>query len=109
VGWWRSEREKPTQFRSHGGLESQSRWRGELRIYEGMAEAYRAYCSGKILTPQAKQEVFQVVLLRSGAPDSEVLTRLELKVLSMQDAREILKHYNVAPAPVVVSRKPRDK
>ena len=75
----------------------------EIRIYEGMAEAYRSYCSGKTLTQSAKQDVYQVVLLRSGAPDSDVLPRLNLSVLQTQDAREILKGYKRAPAPVLVT------
>jgi len=78
----------------------------EIRIFERMAQAYRAYCSGKNLTPEAKQDVFHIVCLRSGAPDSEVLSGLELKVLSVEDAREILKYYNGAPAPIQVSTTP---
>jgi hypothetical protein len=74
----------------------------EIRVFEGMAEAYRAFCKGKRLTPQAKKDAFQVVLLRSGAPDSEVIPQLKLKVLTVKDAREILKHYKMAPAPVQV-------
>lgn len=75
----------------------------EIRIYEVMAKAYRDYSAGKKLTQQAKEDVFQVVLLRSGAPESEVLPRLKLKTLSLDDAKEILQHYNTAPVPVTVS------
>jgi hypothetical protein len=78
----------------------------EIRLYEGMAEAYRSYCSGKNLTLSAKQDVYQVVLLRSGAPDKEVLPRLNLKTLTVEDAKEILKHYKMAPAPTEVSPNP---
>jgi hypothetical protein len=78
----------------------------EIRIYEGMAEAYTAYCSGRQLTLQAKQDVHQVVLLRSGAPDAQVLPQLTLKVLSVDDAKEILKLYKVPPAPITVSTVP---
>ncbi len=76
----------------------------ELRIYEGMAEAYRSYCEGRDLTPAAKNDVFQVVLLRSGAPDAEVLTKLKLTTLSLDDAKAILKGYRVEAAPVVVQQ-----
>lgn len=74
----------------------------ELRIYEGMAEAYRSYCEGKDLTQAAKSDVYQVVLLRSGAPEAEVLPRLKLTVLSLEDAKAILKGYRVQAAPIVV-------
>jgi hypothetical protein len=75
----------------------------EIRIYEGMAEAYSAYCSGKSLTPKAKLDVYQVVLLRSGATDAEVISRLNLKVLTKADARDILKQYKMAPTPIRIS------
>lgn len=78
----------------------------ELRVYEGMAEAYTAYCSGRNLTPLAKQDVYQVVLLRSSAPDAEVLQQLNLKALSIDDAKEILKLYKAPPAPIKVSPVP---
>ncbi len=76
----------------------------ELRIYEGMAEAYRSYCEGRDLTQAAKSDVYQVVLLRSGAPDAVVLPRLKLTVLSLDDARVILKGYRVPPTPIVVKQ-----
>jgi hypothetical protein len=43
------------------------------------------------------------VLLRSGAPDAEVLRQLELTTLSLDDAREILKLYPMAPLLITVS------
>lgn len=73
----------------------------ELRIYESMAAAYSAYCTGRNLTPEGKREVYQVVLLRSGAPDDEVLKRVQLKVLTVADAKDILALYQAPPAPVI--------
>jgi hypothetical protein len=78
----------------------------EIRIYEGMATAYGAYCAGRTLTLAAKKDVYQVVILRSGAPDVEVLPRLKLSTLSLDDAKDILKLYPMAPAPVTVSTSP---
>ena len=78
----------------------------EIRIYEGMAEAYTAYCSGRNLTLRAKQDVYQIVLLRSGAPDAEVLRRLKLKALSVDDAKEVLSLYRAPPAPITISTAP---
>jgi hypothetical protein len=78
----------------------------ELRIYEGMADAYRAYCNGRKLSSRAKADVYQVVLLRSGAPDAEVLPRLKLSELSVADAKELLGLYKEPPAPVTVTSSP---
>ncbi len=78
----------------------------QIGIYEDMAAAYRAYCSGRALTPAMKRDAYLVVLLRSGAPDSEVLSHIHLKVLSIEDAKEILKLYRAAPDPVRVSTSP---
>jgi hypothetical protein len=69
----------------------------ELKMYEGMAKAYRSYCTGKSLSHDAKMDVYQVVLLRSGAKDSIVLPQLKLKELPMSEAEKILRHYPVPP------------
>jgi hypothetical protein len=74
----------------------------ELRIYEGMAEAFTAYCSGRSLTLEAKRDAYGILLLRSGAPDAEVLKRVRLNVLTIKDAKEILALYKMRPAPIVV-------
>jgi hypothetical protein len=72
----------------------------ELRVYEGMADAYRAYCNGRNLSPRGKSDVYQVVLLRSGAPDEEVLPHLKLDELSVADAKQILGLYKEPAAPI---------
>jgi len=78
----------------------------ELRIYEGMADAYRAYCHGRSLSPRAKADVYQVVLLRSGAPDAEILPRLKLEELSIADAKDVLRMYTVPGEPLTVMPSP---
>ena len=75
----------------------------EIRIYEGMAEAYAAYCAGRNLTAEGRSDVYSVVLVRSGAPDSEVLANVKLKTLSLDDAREILRLYPAPPEPITVT------
>ena len=79
----------------------------ELAIYEGMAHAYSGYCTGRALSQEAKNDVYAVVMLRSGAPDAEVLPRLKLSALSLDDAKEILRLYTVAPAPISVTEVPQ--
>lgn len=74
----------------------------ELSVWEGMATAYTAFTKGKTLSADAKKDVFQVVLLRSGAPETEVLKNLSLKVLAEADAKEIMSRFSTAPAPLKV-------
>jgi hypothetical protein len=65
----------------------------ELDIWETMAKAYTAYCSKRTLSPEAKKEVFKVVLLRSTAPEKDVLERLELKVLTKDEAVAVMRGF----------------
>jgi hypothetical protein len=65
----------------------------ELRVWERMAKAFRAYCDGRKLSPEAKQDVYLVVLLRSMASEQDVLERAKLQELSREDALAIMKGY----------------
>jgi hypothetical protein len=65
----------------------------ELQIFERMAKAYSAFCSGRKLALSAKQDVYRVVLLRSMASEQDVLERLELRELTRDDAIAIMKGY----------------
>jgi len=75
----------------------------EIRVYEDMAEAYRTFCNGRSLPPEAKRDVYQLVLLRSQAPTDEVLARMRLKVLSEAEAKEVLRGYTMPPLPLIVA------
>lgn len=65
----------------------------ELQIWEHMSKAFRAYCDGKKLSPEAKKDVFSVVLLRSMSPEQEVLEHVKLKTLSRDEAIAVMKGY----------------
>ena len=65
----------------------------ELRIWERMSKAFRAFCDGRKLSPEAKKDVFSVVLLRSMASEQDVLEHMKLKVLSREDAIAVMKSY----------------
>ena len=65
----------------------------EIAIWERVAKAYTNYCSGRQLTPEAKDDVFQTLLLRSMTSDEEAVKTLKLKVLSADEARKIMKGY----------------
>lgn len=74
----------------------------EIAIYEGMAAAFVAYSDGRSLTPEQKADAYQVVLLRSAAPDHEVLERVSLEALTVADVKQILSVYEAPPVPVTV-------
>lgn len=66
----------------------------ELAIWERMATAYGDYCASREdLTIDVKKEVYKIVLLRSMAPPDEVLSRIELKHLSKDEAQDIMRGY----------------
>src|SRR5262245_17966299 len=60
----------------------------EIAVYEAMAQAYTTYCARHALTPAARDDVYQLVLVRSAAPDAEVLRRVPLKVLTRPEAED---------------------
>jgi hypothetical protein len=65
----------------------------EIAVWERMARAYSRYIGEKSLSLEAKQDVLQVLLLRSAAPAEEVYKHLKLKVLTEKEAKEIMKGY----------------
>jgi len=65
----------------------------ELAVWERMARAYERYCDSKELSLDAKEEVYRVVLLRSMASQEDVLSRLDLSIISKQDAKDIMANY----------------
>ena len=75
----------------------------EIAIWENMAAAYEAYTSSRVLTLEAKKDVFQVVLLRSASSEEEVLKHLKLKTLTEKDAKEIMARYTAQPEPIKVA------
>src|SRR2546426_4100267 len=72
----------------------------ELKIWEAMATAYETFTASRNLTLDAKKEVFQVVLLRSGEPEEQVLQHLKLTALTQKDAREIMALFVEKPTPI---------
>jgi hypothetical protein len=65
----------------------------ELAIWERMAAGYTRYCSRKQLSRAAKEDVFQLLLLRSMASELEVLNHIKLKTLTVAEAKETLKEF----------------
>lgn len=65
----------------------------EIAIWERMARAYQQYCSKRQISREAKKEVFTLLLMRSAAPEEEVIKDSELRVLSIDDAKEAIRNY----------------
>jgi hypothetical protein len=65
----------------------------ELAVWEKIAAGYTRYCSKRPLSIEAKKDVFQLLLLRSMAPEQEVLNHIKLKTLTVDEAKETLKEF----------------
>jgi hypothetical protein len=65
----------------------------ELAIWERIADGYARYCSKRLLSIDAKKDVFQLLLLRSMASEKEVLNHIKLKTLTVDEAKETLKEF----------------
>jgi len=65
----------------------------ELAVWERIADGYRRYCSKRLLSMEAKEDVFQLMLLRSMASEQEVLNHIKLKTLTVDEAKETLKEF----------------
>ncbi|MBO0725978.1 MAG: hypothetical protein J2P52_10295 [Blastocatellia bacterium] len=65
----------------------------ELAVWERIADGYARYCSRRPLSMEAKEDVFQLLLLRSMAPEREVLKHIKLKILTIDEAKETLKEF----------------
>jgi hypothetical protein len=76
----------------------------EIAIYEAMAQAYTGYCTRHSVTPEARMEVYKLVLVRSRAPDDEVRRTVPLKVLNREQAEEVLRGYPAPPQPIEIGR-----
>jgi hypothetical protein len=65
----------------------------ELAVWERISAGYIRYCSRKPLSREAKEDVFQLLLLRSMASEQEVLNHIKLKTLTVDEAKETLKEF----------------
>jgi hypothetical protein len=65
----------------------------ELTVWEKIADSYTRYCARKPLSREAKEDVFQLLLLRSMASEREVLNHIKLKTLTVDEAKETLREF----------------
>jgi hypothetical protein len=76
----------------------------EIAIWEAMASAYEIFCTNRTTSIDAKKDVYTITLMRSAAPESEVLKHVQLKVLSREDALVVLKGFTSPPQRIRVSK-----
>ncbi|MEL6811817.1 MAG: hypothetical protein AAFP76_10820 [Bacteroidota bacterium] len=74
----------------------------EIEIWMMMANAYNSFCKDKNRSQEAKNEAFQIVILRSSAPEDQVLSLIELTHLTEEDAKFIMKNYTLEAKPIRV-------
>ena len=74
----------------------------EIEVWESIARAYTAYTDGKGLTQPVKEDVFQVLLLRSMMSAEEVVGRAKLKALTEKQAHDVMALYDRPAKPVTV-------
>jgi hypothetical protein len=76
----------------------------EIVIWEYIAAAYDAYCSTRTLTLAEKGDVYGILILRSGAPEDEVLKHPQWKVLTPEEAKRVMSYYTGPTQPILVAR-----
>ena len=65
----------------------------EMSIWERMVKAYQPFIASHNLSIAARKEAFQVILMRSMASEDDTLAHLSLKVLSREDAVDLMRRY----------------
>ena len=55
-----------------------------------------------MLSVDAKKDVYTILLLRSMDSEDKVISNLNLKVFTLNEAREVLKHFKDSAKPVTV-------
>ena len=62
-----------------------------LDQWERMSTAYRNYCEKHSPSAEAKKEIYKLILLRSLMPEQEIFEQAQLRILTQEQAREVLK------------------
>jgi hypothetical protein len=77
-----------------------------FRVWEDMEVAYKKYVDTRELSLEARKDVYHVVLYRSMASEQDVLPRMKLNQLTVDDAKTIMAGYPAEPKPLDVIRTP---
>jgi hypothetical protein len=77
----------------------------EIAVFEAIAHAYQAFCAARQRTIAQKQDVFALLLDRSGTTNEDTLKNHKLKVLTLQEAKEALSYYRKPAAPILLRQR----
>jgi hypothetical protein len=77
----------------------------EIHIWEIMAAAYTRFVERHALTLEAKKEVYSLVLQRSGATEADTLAHLELRLLTTDEAKQIISLYGEEAQPILIKKR----
>jgi hypothetical protein len=73
-----------------------------LMLWEEMVRAYKIFCKNRCATRPEQTDVYRSLLLRTMFSEDESIKRSKLNVLSLDEARTVMKHYRLAPKPIDV-------
>ncbi len=76
-----------------------------LVIWEEMARVYNKFCDSRCNTPAERMDVYRALLLRSMFPDEGAFSRLNPKVITASEAKDIISQYNLEAKPIDVIQK----
>jgi hypothetical protein len=76
----------------------------EIVVWEQIAEAYTKYTSSHKLALEEKKAVYEILLLRSLAPEEMVLENLKTDIFSEEQAKEMMSYYEGEPEPITVDK-----
>jgi hypothetical protein len=71
-----------------------------LILEEERVRAYHAFCASRCGAPAEKLDVYQLLLIRTNFSDEETLKRAELRVLNVQQAKQVIKNYHLDAVPI---------
>lgn len=73
-----------------------------LVIWEEMARVYNVFCEFRCKTAEERMDVYRALLLRSMFTDQEAFYRLQPKVITTQEAKDIISKYKLEAKPIDV-------
>jgi len=73
-----------------------------LVLWEEMVRAYKIFCAKRCTTMPEQTDVYRSLLLRTMFSEDESINRSKLNVLSVNEARSVMKLYRIAPKPIDV-------
>jgi hypothetical protein len=79
----------------------------EINIWLEMLSAYEKFISkeGNEITLNKKTEVFQLILMRSMMDEQEAIAKVDCKILTKNEIKEIFSYYQTKPKPLSIEKR----